>query len=129
MDWLYGFDSASFSVPRCSRPTCGSAFMTVSPSISSTRRSTPCAAGCWGPKFSVKLRISAIAAILYRRVIAWIIADHARHQRALGDLDRFIDDAPLFIVVAHFDIAHQREVLAKRVADEPVVGEDAAQVR
>jgi hypothetical protein len=25
----------------------------TSPSISSTRRSTPCAAGCWGPKFMV----------------------------------------------------------------------------
>src|SRR5579871_6685675 len=34
----------------------------VSPSISSTRRSTPCAAGCCGPKFKVRLRISATAA-------------------------------------------------------------------
>src|SRR5690349_9668611 len=31
----------------------------TSPSISSTSRMTPCAAGCCGPKFSEKLRIAA----------------------------------------------------------------------
>ena len=36
-----------------SRPICGSARCTTSPSISRIRRSTPCAAGCCGPKFSV----------------------------------------------------------------------------
>ena len=53
---------------RCSRscakaylPICAAvhahapARVIISPSISSTRRSTPCAAGCCGPKFSVKL--------------------------------------------------------------------------
>src|SRR5262249_45772069 len=37
---------------------------TTSPSSSSTRRRTPCAAGCWGPKLTVKLRSedSAMAA-------------------------------------------------------------------
>src|SRR5579862_731502 len=46
----------SFSVPRCSRPICGSTRSTISPSSSSTKRSTPCAAGCCGPKLIVKLR-------------------------------------------------------------------------
>ena len=32
---------------------CGSARWMTSPSSSSTRRSTPCAAGCCGPKFKV----------------------------------------------------------------------------
>src|SRR5262245_5253219 len=37
---------------------CGSTLSTTSPSSSSTRRSTPCAAGCWGPKFRVNWRSS-----------------------------------------------------------------------
>ena len=51
--WMYVRVSASFSVARCSRPMCGSARWITSPSSSSTRRSTPCAAGCCGPKFIV----------------------------------------------------------------------------
>src|SRR6476469_7558173 len=46
----------SFSVPRWSKPICGSTRSTISPSSSSTSRSTPCAAGCCGPKLMVKLR-------------------------------------------------------------------------
>src|ERR1700730_4643242 len=49
--------SISFSVPRCNSPMCGSTRSTTSPSSSSTRRSTPCAAGCCGPKLIVKLRV------------------------------------------------------------------------
>jgi len=45
--------SISFSVPRWSRPTCGSIRSMISPSSSITIRSTPCAAGCWGPKLIV----------------------------------------------------------------------------
>src|SRR6476619_954936 len=40
---------------------CGSTRSTTSPSSSSTRRNTPCAAGCCGPKLMVKLRISVSA--------------------------------------------------------------------
>ncbi len=40
---------SAFSVPRCNRPICGSARSITSPSISSTRRKTPCAAGGCGP--------------------------------------------------------------------------------
>src|SRR3954452_7240285 len=36
---------------------CGSTRSTISPSSSSTSRSTPCAAGCCGPKLMVKLRM------------------------------------------------------------------------
>src|SRR5450756_978259 len=50
------------AVPRWSRPIWGSTRSTTSPSSSSTRRSTPWAAGCCGPKLMVKLR-SAVSAI------------------------------------------------------------------
>src|SRR6185436_14677580 len=130
MVWLKGFDSASFSVPRWSNPMCGSAFCTTSPSISSTRRSTPCAAGCCGPKFMVKLRISFILFLcLQRSVVAVVVADHLWHQRARLDAHGLVHHALLVGVVAHLDVADQRKVLAERMTDETVVGEDAAQVR
>src|SRR5688572_6985312 len=128
MDWLKGFDSASFSVARCRRPMCGSAFWITSPSISSTRRSTPCAAGCCGPKFSVKFWISVTTAGP-RGAGPALLADHLRHRDPRLDADRLLDDAAARRVVAHFHVAGQREVLAERVADEAVVGEDTAQVR
>src|SRR6185369_10924014 len=112
--------SASFSVARCSRPMCGSAFWITSPSISSTRRNTPCAAGCCGPKFIVRLRISATEALL---------TDNARYQHARFNGYRLVDHALLVFVVAHLDLADEREVLAERMPDEAVVGQDAAQVR
>src|ERR1043165_4107360 len=37
---------------------CGSTRSTTSPSSSSTRRSTPCAAGCCGPKLMLNCRMS-----------------------------------------------------------------------
>src|SRR5579871_6656125 len=134
MLWLKGFDSASFSVLAVSFQKYGSAFCTTSPSSSSTSRSTPCAAGCCGPKFSVKLRISAIALLRrwrrgQRRIVAMVVADHARHERARLDRDRLVDDPTLVRVVAHLDVAGQREVLAERVPDEAVVGQDPPQVR
>src|SRR5882724_564404 len=112
MDWLNGFDSASFSVPRCNSPMCGSAFWMTSPSISSTRRSTPCAAGCCGPKFMVRLRISATAApAQQRRIVAIIVAaDDARHERARLDAHWFVHDAFEGRVVAHLDVADQRKI-------------------
>lgn len=51
----------SFSVPRCNRPMWGSHFFTDSPLSSMTRRSTPWAAGCWGPKLRVRLETSLSA--------------------------------------------------------------------
>src|SRR4051812_47462089 len=100
---------------------CGSAFWMTSPSISSTRRSTPCAAGCCGPKFIVKLRISFMRELLLdlqRRLVTIVVADDLRHQRARLDRYRFVHHALLVGVVANFDIADQGEVLAERMTDE-----------
>jgi hypothetical protein len=57
-----------------------------------------------------------------------LFADDARHDLARLDADRLVDDALLIGVVAHLDMPGHREVLAERVADEAVVGEDAAQI-
>src|ERR1700761_8619817 len=73
----YVLCSISFSVPRCSSPICGSTRSTTSPSSSSTRRSTPCAAGCCGPKLMVKLR-SAVSAM--------VLARHSKCGGLLGNL-------------------------------------------
>src|ERR1700722_13386062 len=113
---------------------CGSAFWMVSPSISNTSRNTPCAAGCCGPKFNVRLRISDTGSLPARgiqqcRVVAVVVPDHARHQDTRLDAHRFVHHALELRVVTHLDIADEREVLAKRMADEAVVGEDAAQIR
>src|SRR5690606_27631816 len=101
----------------------------TSPSISSTRRSTPCAAGCCGPKFTVKLSISGIARILELGLVAVIVANDLRHERARLDADRLVDDAALVRVVAHLDLADHREILAERMPDEAVVRKEAPQVR
>src|SRR5208337_1482669 len=52
--------SISFSVVGGTLKTSGSARSTTSPSSSSTRRSTPCAAGCCGPKLIAWLSISTV---------------------------------------------------------------------
>ena len=62
-------------------------------------------------------------------VVPVVVADDLRHQRARLDRHRLVHHALFFGVVAHFDVADQREILAERMADETVVGEDAAQVR
>jgi hypothetical protein len=51
------------------------------------------------------------------------------HQHARLDLDRLVDHPLLVFIVAHGDIADQREILAERMADETVIGHDPAQVR
>ncbi len=58
-----------------------------------------------------------------------IVTDHLGNQHARHDAHRLVHHALLLVVVLHFDIARQREVLAERMADEAVVSEDAAQVR
>src|SRR5438034_6785224 len=59
------FCSAVFSMPVCRYPIVGAAESTVSPSSSSTRRSTPCVLGCCGPMLTVivSARISGIRLI------------------------------------------------------------------
>src|SRR5580698_3079036 len=103
----------SFSVPRCSKPICGSTRSTTSPSSSSTRRNTPCAAGCCGPKLIVKVRLSSAAP--------------GEIAECLRQLHRLVDNALLLGIVADFDVAAQREILAERETLEAVIGEDAAQ--
>src|ERR1700741_2688145 len=100
---------------------CGSALVITSPSISSTRRSTPCAAGCCGPKFSVKFWISGIARILEIGFVAGIAANPPRRQRARLDRRGPVRDTPFLRVVAHFAVADQRKILAERMADEAIV--------
>src|SRR5665213_2154439 len=131
----------------------------VSPSISSTIRITPCAAGCCGPKFIVKLRICGApssssprsvrgggAGSLMARLTLFQLRRRWLSRRPAGpgppfprrqeveaaefllQFDRLVDDALLVLVVAQFDIAGEREVLAQRVPVEPVIGQDAAQV-
>jgi hypothetical protein len=56
-------------------------------------------------------------------------AHDARGDLARLDGDRLVHDAPLLGVVTHLDVARDRKILAERMADEAVVGEDAAQVR
>src|ERR671912_1583879 len=78
------FCSVVFSMPVCRYPIVGAADTMVSPSSSSTRRSTPCVLGCCGPMLTVivSLRISAIAVYLPLDEIA-----HRVNQRAMHFLD------------------------------------------
>src|SRR5690606_12562572 len=100
----------------------------TSPSISSTKRSTPCAAGCCGPKLTVKRSISGIARILERGRVAVVVANHLRHDGARLDAHRLVHDAPLLRVVAHLDVAAHWEILTERMSDETVIGQDAAKI-
>src|SRR5258706_14900164 len=100
---------------------CGSAFWMTSPSISSTRRNTPCAAGCCGPKFMVRLRSSATRTsrrgAFERLLVAVVVADHARHQGARLYGDRLVHHPPSLRVVAHLDNGRPRKSPSGRGAD------------
>src|ERR1035441_9348541 len=52
----YVLTSNSFSMPVCRYPMSGWHLTMVSPSNSSSRRSTPCVEGCCGPMFRDRLR-------------------------------------------------------------------------
>src|SRR5262249_41240345 len=126
---------------------CGSTRFTTSPSSSSTNRNTPCAAGCCGPKLMLNWRISVSGICLIQAPAfnATTLAFHERTASALGlfvawkhivhslpgalevegpellrELDRLIDDPLLLVVVAHLDIAREREILAQWVTLEAV---------
>src|SRR5215510_10463822 len=64
------FCSAVFSMPVCRKPIVGLTETTVSPSSSSTSRSTPCVLGCWGPMFTVivSVRRSAITQPVFNQL-------------------------------------------------------------
>ena len=57
-----------------------------------------------------------------------VFADDARRDLARLDAHGLVDHAAQLGVVTHLDVTRQREILAEGVADEAVVGEDAAQV-
>jgi hypothetical protein len=54
-------------------PMCGSARATISPSISRIRRSTPCAAGCCGPKLMAWLSNSTVLVDFSGTVVSLIL--------------------------------------------------------
>ena len=62
-------------------------------------------------------------------LVAVVVADDFRHERARLDAHGLVDDAALHRVVAHLDVADQRKILAERMADEAVVRQQAAQIR
>src|SRR5882724_11274607 len=101
---------------------CGSQRSTISPSISTTRRSTPWAAGCCGPKFIVRVLIStsdmsALGRLLIARqrvLCAFPRTQEIKSAELLGELHRLVDDALLHIVPAQLDEAGQGEILAQR---------------
>src|SRR5919112_890491 len=103
----------SFSVPRCRRPICGSTRSTISPSSSSTRRRTPWAAGCCGPKLIVKFRmLCSVMCRLYRVLGLSLLVARQHVIRALPgreeievaellrELHGLVDDATLRGIVA-----------------------------
>ena len=58
-----------------------------------------------------------------------LFTNDPRHDFARLDRHRLIDDAALLRVVAHLDVTRQRKILAERMADEAVVGQQAPQIR
>src|SRR5215471_17378029 len=114
---------------------------TTSPSSSRTRRNTPCAAGCCGPKLIVKLRssVSAMASLSFpvARLLVprqWIVRALPWREKIevpefLRQPDRFVYDALLLVVVAHLDETGEGKILAQRMALEPVVREQPTHVR
>ena len=58
-----------------------------------------------------------------------VLAGHPRYQHPGFDRDRFVDHALPLRVVTHFDVTDQRKILAERMADKAVIGQDATQVR
>src|SRR5919106_3616315 len=120
---------------------CGSQRSTISPSISTTRRSTPWAAGCCGPKFIVSVLISTSDMTLTLCLLVGLLvpgqhlgcafprAQEVETAELLGELHRLVDDALLQVVPTHLDEAGQRGILAQRVGPEAVVGGDTAQGR
>src|SRR5580698_2293982 len=107
----------SFSVPRCRSPICGSTRATTSPSSSSTKRSTPWAAGCCGPKLMVKLR--RFCSFMDQTFgPAFPGREKIEFAEFLIETDGLVDHPLLLVVVAYLDEAGEREILAQRVAIE-----------
>ena len=63
-----------------------------------------------------------------RHIITVVMPDGLGHQYAVLDRDRLVHDSALLRVIAHFHVALQRKVLAERMPDKTIVGQDASQV-
>src|SRR5215510_9516090 len=84
----------------------GFAFTTVSPSSSSTTRSTPCVDGCCGPMFRVMVSVRTVFHLLRLELL--------QLGRRLDARRRVVRERHLFVA--------ERRVLAQRPA-HPVLGE------
>src|SRR5262245_55213467 len=91
----------------------GLALTTVSPSSSSTTRSTPCVAGCCGPMLSVMVSVRTVGHFLGRELLEIRIGN-----RAPGRVVR----------ERHFLVA-ERRILAQRPAHPFLGQQDAREVR
>src|SRR5690349_11178096 len=58
-----------------------------------------------------------------------LFADDARRYLARLDGDRLVDNPLLIRVIAHLDIAAEREVFTERVTNKSVVSENTAEIR
>src|SRR5215831_7416802 len=108
-DWIQVLYSISFSVARCRRPICGSTRSITSPSSSSTSRSTPCAAGCCGPKLMVKLRSDDSAIVSAQALYS---------QFAIRYSPRLVGDAGVELVPRH----HETFVAARADLVDAIMG-------
>src|SRR5262245_47379967 len=95
MTCCHFFCSVVFSMPVCRYPIVGLAERTISPSSSSTRRSTPCVLGCCGPMLTVivSVRISATRQSILLHVCPELGFGHLERfgrLRRLPDLDRIV---------------------------------------
>src|SRR5579862_5438110 len=85
------FCSAVFSMPVWRKPIVGDTDRTVSPSSSSTRRSTPCVLGCCGPMLTVIVSVRMSG--MYRLQAPLLrprqpVLHDVRAEFILGDLQR-----------------------------------------
>src|SRR5881409_2777741 len=90
----------------------GLALTTVSPSSSSTTRSTPCVEGCCGPMFRVMVSVRTVFHLL-RRELLEIRIGH-------GAIGRVVDERHLLIA--------ERRILAQRPAFPGLGQQDARQI-
>ena len=67
--------------------------------------------------------LADVAEVLWREALK-----HNPTDPQWFDRDRFVNHALTLRVVTHFDISHKRKILAKRMSDKTVIGENTAQI-
>src|ERR1022692_2639711 len=135
--------SNSFSMPVCRYPMSGWHLTMVSPSNSSSRRSTPCVEGCCGPMFRDRLRGFApeastaadsgmgVATVSLTFVPASnpIARDALPISSTAADSGMGVATVSLTFVPASNPIARDAVILAQRMPFPIVRQHDAAQIR